>query len=194
MRQKKNGFTVIEVTLVIAIGGLIFLMALVAVPALRRSQRDTSRREAVMKLVSEIKNYQTNNARGELPGSSNTQSISDSTMAEAWGSHVGEWSAEKNTSIRGFYRDYLGDDFVDPNGKSYNLFVGRCGTDIPENSCINEKYKNVLSKVESGTYTEIMMVLYGSVCYGDKQVASSNPRNFSVLYKLEGSGYYCSGT
>ena len=40
----KGGFTIIEVVLVLAIAGLIFLMVFIALPALQRSQRDTERR------------------------------------------------------------------------------------------------------------------------------------------------------
>ena len=35
------GFTIIEVVLVLAIAGLIFLMVFIALPVLQRSQRDT---------------------------------------------------------------------------------------------------------------------------------------------------------
>ena len=43
MRNSKKGFTIIEVVLVLAIGGLIFLMVFIALPALQRSQRDAQR-------------------------------------------------------------------------------------------------------------------------------------------------------
>ena len=39
-----EGFTIIEVVLVLAIAGLIFLMVFLALPALQRSQRDTQRK------------------------------------------------------------------------------------------------------------------------------------------------------
>ena len=53
--ENKTGFTIIEVVLVLAIAGLIFIMVFVALPALQRSQRDTGRREDVMNLISEVK-------------------------------------------------------------------------------------------------------------------------------------------
>ena len=43
--KSKKGFTIIEVVLVLAIAGLIFLMVFVALPALQRSQRDSQRRQ-----------------------------------------------------------------------------------------------------------------------------------------------------
>ena len=41
----KHGFTIIEVVLVLAVAGLIFVMVFVALPALQRAQRDNSRRD-----------------------------------------------------------------------------------------------------------------------------------------------------
>ncbi len=43
-QQKQQGFTIIEVVLVLAIAALIFLMIFVALPALQASQRDTARK------------------------------------------------------------------------------------------------------------------------------------------------------
>jgi prepilin-type N-terminal cleavage/methylation domain-containing protein len=40
-KPKAHGFTIIEVVLVLAIAGLIFLIVFLALPALQRSQRDT---------------------------------------------------------------------------------------------------------------------------------------------------------
>ena len=62
----KKGFTIIEVVLVLAIAGLIFLMVFVALPALQRSQRDTQRRQDYADLSSAIANFTTNN-NGRLP-------------------------------------------------------------------------------------------------------------------------------
>lgn len=66
IESKKNGFTIIEVVLVLAIAGLIFLMVFIALPALQRSQRDTQRREDMSRFASQINSYQTNN-NGKVP-------------------------------------------------------------------------------------------------------------------------------
>lgn len=50
----KSGFTIIEVVLVLAIAGLIFLMVFVAFPALQRNQRDTQRRDDYAMLESQV--------------------------------------------------------------------------------------------------------------------------------------------
>src|SRR5690606_12417858 len=65
-QHKKQGFTIIEVVLVLAIAGLIFLMVFIALPALQRSQRDGQRRDDVSRVASQLTSYATNN-RGELP-------------------------------------------------------------------------------------------------------------------------------
>jgi len=44
LTNKESGFTIIEVVLVLAIAGLIFLVVFLALPALQRSQRDSQRR------------------------------------------------------------------------------------------------------------------------------------------------------
>ena len=66
MTQQKKGFTIIEVVLVLAIAGLIFLMAFIALPALQRGQRNSQRRSDVGTMVSQLNSFATNN-RGSLP-------------------------------------------------------------------------------------------------------------------------------
>ena len=64
--KSKSGFTIIEVVLVLAIAGLIFLIVFLAVPALQRSQRDTARKNDLGRLVAAVQSYQSNN-QGKLP-------------------------------------------------------------------------------------------------------------------------------
>lgn len=66
--SSKKGFTIVEVALVLAIAGLIFLMVFIALPAVQRTQRDAKRRDDVGVLLSAIQKYQNNN-RGSLPDS-----------------------------------------------------------------------------------------------------------------------------
>ena len=81
--SSKTGFTIIEVVLVLAVAGLIFIMVFVALPALQRSQRDNARREDLMDFIAKAKDYSQNN-RGALPGSaeSNTDAIINVTWSE----------------------------------------------------------------------------------------------------------------
>ena len=58
--KTKQGFTIIEVVLVLAIAGLIFLMVFVAFPALQRNQRDAQRRQDIANFSSNLKNARAN--------------------------------------------------------------------------------------------------------------------------------------
>lgn len=66
INKKAKGFTIIEVVLVLAIAGLIFLMVFIALPALQRSQRDTQRKNDLSRAITAITNYTSSN-RGTLP-------------------------------------------------------------------------------------------------------------------------------
>lgn len=65
-QQKEKGFTIIEVVLVLAIAGLIFLMVFIALPALQRNQRDTQRRQDVGRVQTAVANFSSAN-RGAIP-------------------------------------------------------------------------------------------------------------------------------
>jgi len=67
-QQKEKGFTIIEVMIVLAIGGLIMAVVLVAVPQLQRSQRNSAATAVLDRVFTEIQNYSTNNG-GEYPNS-----------------------------------------------------------------------------------------------------------------------------
>ena len=58
--KKEKGFTIIEVALVLAIAGLIFLVVFLAVPALQRNQRDDARKRDVSNVVAAITAYNSN--------------------------------------------------------------------------------------------------------------------------------------
>ena len=67
LRKNKDGFTIIEVLIVLAIAGLILLIVLIAIPALQRNQRNTGRKADAGHVVSAINNFVSNN-NNTLPG------------------------------------------------------------------------------------------------------------------------------
>ena len=61
LQHREAGFTIIEVALVLAIAGLIFLVVFLALPALQKSQRDTGRRQDVGRIVSALQSQAADN-------------------------------------------------------------------------------------------------------------------------------------
>ncbi|HMR85878.1 MAG TPA: type II secretion system protein [Candidatus Nanoperiomorbaceae bacterium] len=66
--RNESGFTIIEVVLVLAIAGLIFLTVFLALPALQKSQRDNARRQDVGRVVAGVQQYLTDNGSTPATG------------------------------------------------------------------------------------------------------------------------------
>ena len=69
--NQEKGFTIIEVVLVLAIAGLIFLMIFIAWPALQRNQRDTAKKNDVAVVATALGTWKSNK-RGALPDTTTT--------------------------------------------------------------------------------------------------------------------------
>ena len=183
-----KGFTIIEVSLVLAIAGLIFLMVFVALPALQRQQRDTRRRENIMSLISSVKKFQSNN-RGALPTASSGGA--DSAVYD------------KNVSSDGvgwknFYQAYLGDNFVDPSGGNYSLSIRSCGAGVSADAPCNGAAATAIDAISKPNFpfeydgnTNTILIITQAACSGESAVGTSNPRKIAALYRLEGAGVYC---
>lgn len=100
--KQQRGFTIIEVVLVLAIAGLIFLMVFVALPSLQRGQRDAQRKQDLSRVSVQLTNY-LSSTRGSAPTDPNSL----------------------NNFVRGFLGGgsdgVAGDDYKDPNGTPYTL-------------------------------------------------------------------------
>ena len=181
-----GGFTIIEVVLVLAIAGLIFLMVFIALPALQRSQRDTQRRNDLSKVSEAITQYQTNN-QGKLPKDDET----------GYAPKTGDNAIEKVTCGNGsgdackLIAQYLNgvnsaeNEFVDPDGWSYGIKIVK----YDEQSYGVDAALNTVS--EDGKLSHIVYIVKGARCDGEGATGSDNSRDYVVMYKLEGSGIYC---
>ena len=117
--SQKPAFTIIEVVLVLAIAGLIFLMVFIALPALQRNQRDTQRKNDMSRLKTAIDSYKANN-RGKVPKSS----------------IIGYDNMPFSTTELGVNYLKAGEgEFKDPNGEEYlaRAFNTRAVGYIPSN-------------------------------------------------------------
>jgi prepilin-type N-terminal cleavage/methylation domain-containing protein len=67
LKKRSEGFTIIEVMIVLAVAGLIMLIVFLAVPALQRNQRNTSRKSDAARVAASIVNFYSNG--GQVPAS-----------------------------------------------------------------------------------------------------------------------------
>ena len=169
-QKAKTGFTIIEVVLVLAIAGLIFLMVFLALPNLQRSQKDTQRRDDLARFQTAITNYQSNN-RGKLPG---TNSTSPQEGKKAYEDFINKYLRVNN------------DTFTDPDGEDYN--IGSVCLDFNKNGdgCDQSKNPDTFEANEHHIY-----VYQNATCDGEQIVKSTGTRKVAFLYKLEGGGWYC---
>lgn len=70
-KKKDEGFTIIEVMIVLAIAGLIILIVFLAVPALQRNSRNTQRKNDASHLAGLVNEYVSNH-NGQLPAAIGT--------------------------------------------------------------------------------------------------------------------------
>lgn len=66
LRKRNEGFTIIEVLIVLAIAGLIMLVVFLAVPALQRNSRNTQYRNEASRLLGAYNEASSNNAGAVL--------------------------------------------------------------------------------------------------------------------------------
>lgn len=128
INSNQKGFTIIEVVLVLAIAGLIFLMVFIALPALQRNQRDTQRRSDVSRVNTQISNYQSNN-RGAIPaaGTFTTAGTGFVTRYLGGGGAVAGTEYQDPTTGTGYT---LTTTAAEPTAGQINYQTSRlCGTD-----------------------------------------------------------------
>ena len=94
IQQTKKGFTIIEVVLVLAIAGLIFMMVFLALPALQRSQRDTQRKNDASRLLAAVNDYRAAN-RGAVPKSTEVSKFVSNYVTVSTG--TGSSASSKST-------------------------------------------------------------------------------------------------
>lgn len=179
--NSKRGFTIIEVVLVLAIAGLIFLMVFIALPAMQRSQRDTQRRDQLSMLMTQITQYQANN-RNKLPTGTGTLVIDNGQATVTSGN---EWGT--------FYNSYLTKDgaepFEDPNGTAFTLDVQACSSGAECPNAMSTKFED---QYDTTAKANKILIVTNANCDGEKTVYNSGARKVAITYKLEGGGTYCS--
>lgn len=207
----KQGFTIIEVVLVLAIAGLIFLMVFVVIPQAMAGQRDGERRQAMARVQDSLIQYQTNNKslHNNLPkpaGSFNAQATID----------AGSEYPEECDSACSFVKNYMNsgsdegtNNFYDPDGVPYNVVITDNMNETNGVISGSMTVGDFVSELKSGTtpsgnegYTiegtnpfraHVIYIVPGGECDGE-YVKKSDLRHFAVLYRLENASVYCGGS
>lgn len=91
-KSKSEGFTIIEVMIVLAIAALILLIVFLAVPALQRNSRNTQRKSDAANISSIVSTYEGNN-NGVLPVGIGNGVAGDVDMCSAGGTANGKLAA-----------------------------------------------------------------------------------------------------
>lgn len=161
-KQRDEGFTIIEVVLVLAIGALIMLMVFIALPALQRNQRDNARKNDVSRLQSEINNYKSRN-RGSLPSS-----------AVQWQNRIVGNSDDKT----GMHTN--GDTFADPSGDDYTVSLPAPGA-ATQPPAFSDSNKSIIYLYPGASCN-------GENVTGTVSLTS---RKVAIVKPLEGGGWHC---
>ena len=177
INKNKKGFTIIEVVLVLAIAGLIFLMVFIALPALQRSQRNTRRRQDMARIISAVNDYQANN-NNKLPFDSEddfhefVMKYVDSNCKNSSGNYDG---------------DLCGEQFKDPDGSTYLYWSnGESDSDTYEGYGKGWLISNPTMNHQIKAYS-------GGECSGREEFVKESSGNnmFALVYILEGGAVYC---
>ena len=191
----KKGFTIIEVVLVLAIAGLIFLMVFLALPALQRSQRDAQRKQDIAMVVTALHNWKANNkGRGYA-------SMGNSVLTPLADLNEEQKKYRVNNSIEPIENSPL-NSYI-----SFDLKSGKNKNDSSSSLSLNTKIvttsvnNNVtLFRIDSPSFRdhERIAVVVGMGC-DNIELASNRSvvlRNIkkgaaAVVYLLESGGAYC---
>ncbi|HSX32244.1 MAG TPA: type II secretion system protein [Candidatus Saccharimonadales bacterium] len=131
-KTKDKGFTIIEVLIVLAIAGLILLVVFLAVPALQRNARNTTRKSDVASILAGISEYVNNN--------DGTQPANQATMGTGNTATIGSSGNTVDVKLGAYKSDQLSSTTTvataNPNdvNKVVIVYGGKCDTTTIGNS------------------------------------------------------------
>ena len=180
--KRKRGFTIIEVVLVLAIAGLIFLMVFIGLPALQKSQRDKQRDSNISQILAALENYKKHN-NGRYPGTIKTGKNKGRACFMQSGS-----GCNALVELRDFMERYVNTEIVDPStGKPYKIqSAGIWGSSCKEGVTKSQEGGNLFRS--SGYST--LAICYETKC--DGKMSNANSRDtITIYYNREIGGMSC---
>ncbi len=187
--SKRKGFTIIEVVLVLAIAGLIFLMVFLGLPALQRAQRNTERKADLNRFLSAFEEFRKRN------GATNPYALRE---IPAWDGGGSTWELSSGFVNR-YIDDGMNDDnetcdseegckyFTDPNGSLYRFRIKAVDYSASEEL-------NVLSDSSAQADGENVVNIYVQSKCGDNEETvqhSAGDGNYALVYLAENNAVLC---
>lgn len=174
LKNRKQGFTIIEVLIVLAIAGLILLIVFLAVPALQRSARNTQRKNDGSQIASAFANFIANN-NGTLPSlvfdNGTTNSISFTASATA--------GANSESAKLGFFTSKGSVTEANAAGQDGNIYISKAAATVVADTVVAPG-----SESATAVSTNTVSIVYGQDC-----TPTANPRTAAIYYATEsGSG------
>ena len=180
-KKLQEGFTIIEVMIVLAIAGLILVVVLIAIPQLQRNQRNENRRSVASRIATEINAYAGNN-NGNYP------SIADANANKNFASP---------SATSGFFSRYLGcDGTATPPTCEANINDPRTGEPVGTGTNGGNAITTVSgigAAVALGNEPGSIAYAREAVCDGEFLTATgANTRSYAFQIRLEGGAIFCS--
>lgn len=140
--KKQQGFTLIEVVLVLAIGGLIFLLAFLAFQQVSTNRRDTQRRSDVARIMAELQNQ-----------FADTRTYPTMSLA---GTNVCAAPANILDGFIYFSNSYLckNSEFKSPSGTNYAVAAGNSADPPTKDQLKFSSTRNILGGVMANTFCD----------------------------------------
>lgn len=177
--RRSDGFTIIEVMIVLAIAGLIMVIVFMAIPQLQRNQRNTATREVVNRIKAEVENYASNN-NGNYP-----RNDSDSTASRRFGS-AGAETAPGTPALPGgtFSARYLSTVNIPDPRSGLRIGLASINTTTAPPAVPASGGRVIQYHHTNGTGN-------GFLCDGENVVTGSGARSYALTVTLEGGAVYC---
>lgn len=186
--KKEEGFTIIEVMIVLAIGALILVVVLVAIPQLQRNQRNSARQNVAGRIAAELNNFAGNN-NGLFPA----PSLSAGTSGTPVRQNVGEPGIDNS-----FFERYLdcGDSTAVPVECGVNINDPSTGSALGTGTNAGESVTMTAANNNTGN---IPADAPGSISYTTNAVCNgeilnntdASARNYAFMVRLEGGAVFC---
>ena len=190
----KKGFTIIEVVLVLAIAGLIFLMVFLALPALQRSQRDTQQKQDVAMVVTALHNWKANNqGRGYAAlGDSKSEENTTGTDYDKENNLSRRISSVENNPLNN-YVGFKTDDDSNKNDSSSSLSLNTSFIKTYTSSGTIVRFPNAFFEEKRSIAVVINQGCNNIETFknGDVTLRDNKPGAAAVIHSMESGGAYC---